>query len=70
MPSPSAQSMPRRHARIIAAWLLVGCALVAATLVVGGMTRLTGSGLSMVDWEPVSGVVPPMSAEGWEREFA
>lgn len=70
MPSPSLQSMPRRHARIIAAWLLVGCALVAATLVVGGVTRLTGSGLSMVDWEPVSGVVPPMSAEGWEREFA
>lgn len=70
MPSPSLQSMPRRHARLIAAWLLVGCALVAATLVVGGVTRLTGSGLSMVDWEPVSGVVPPMSAEGWEREFA
>ena len=70
MPSPSVQSMPRRHARIIAAWLLVGCTLVAATLVVGGVTRLTGSGLSMVDWEPVSGVVPPMSAEGWEREFA
>ena len=70
MPSPPLQIGSRRHARIIAAWLLVGCALVAATLVVGGVTRLTGSGLSMVDWEPVSGVVPPMSAEGWEREFA
>ncbi|MYC88049.1 MAG: heme A synthase [Gemmatimonadales bacterium] len=70
MPSPPLQSGSRRHARIIAAWLLVGCALVAATLVVGGVTRLTGSGLSMVDWEPVSGVVPPLSAEGWEREFA
>ncbi|WP_420447861.1 COX15/CtaA family protein [Candidatus Palauibacter sp.] len=70
MPSPPFQSGRQRHARIIAAWLLVGCALVAATLVVGGVTRLTGSGLSMVDWEPVSGVVPPMSAEGWEREFA
>ena len=70
MPSPPLQSGSRRHTRIIAAWLLLGCALVAATLVVGGVTRLTGSGLSMVDWEPVSGVVPPMSAEGWEREFA
>ncbi|MCY3600952.1 MAG: COX15/CtaA family protein [Gemmatimonadetes bacterium] len=70
MQSPPLQSGSPRHARIIAAWLLVGCALVAATLVVGGVTRLTGSGLSMVDWEPVSGVVPPMSAEGWEREFA
>ncbi len=64
-PNPS-----RRHARIIAAWLLVGCALVASTLILGGVTRLTGSGLSMVDWEPVSGVVPPLSAESWEREFA
>ncbi len=70
MPSPPLQSGSRRHARIIAAWLLVGCALVGATLVVGGVTRLTGSGLSMVDWEPVSGAVPPMSAEAWEREFA
>ena len=70
MQAPPPQSGSRRHARIVAAWLLVGCALVAATLVVGGVTRLTGSGLSMVDWEPVSGVVPPMSAEGWEREFA
>ncbi len=52
------------------AWLLVGCALVASTLILGGVTRLTGSGLSMVDWEPVSGIVPPLSAEGWEREFA
>ena len=52
------------------AWLLVGCALVASTVIVGGVTRLTGSGLSMVDWEPVRGVVPPLSAEGWEREFA
>ncbi len=59
-----------RHARIIAIWLLIGCALVASTVVLGGVTRLTGSGLSMVDWEPVSGVVPPLNAESWEREFA
>ncbi|WP_423929344.1 COX15/CtaA family protein [Candidatus Palauibacter sp.] len=59
-----------RHARILAAWLLVGCVLVASTLILGGVTRLTGSGLSMVDWEPVSGVVPPLGAEAWEREFA
>ena len=61
---------PRRNATIIAAWLLVGCALVASTLILGGITRLTDSGLSMVDWEPVSGVVPPLTAEAWEREFA
>ena len=70
MHSPFLHSASRRHARILAAWLLIGCTLVAATLVVGGVTRLTGSGLSMVDWEPVSGVVPPLSPEAWEREFA
>ena len=38
-------------------------------VVLGGVTRLTGSGLSMVDWEPISGVVPPISNEDWEVEF-
>ncbi len=56
--------------RLIAVWLLVGCVLIAATLVVGGMTRLTGSGLSMVDWEPVAGVIPPLTDAAWEDEFA
>ena len=67
-PTPRTESP--RHARVLAAWLLVGCALVASTLILGGITRLTDSGLSMVDWEPVGGVVPPLTAEGWEREFA
>ena len=40
------------------------------TLVVGGATRLTESGLSIVEWKPVTGVVPPMSHEAWQDEFA
>ncbi len=43
---------------------------MASTLILGGVTRLTGSGLSMVDWEPVGGAVPPFTVEAWEREFA
>jgi cytochrome c oxidase assembly protein subunit 15 len=56
--------------RAIAIWLLVCCALVFAMVVLGGVTRLTGSGLSMVAWEPVSGVLPPMSDAAWDAEFA
>lgn len=63
-------SSPRSARKILAAWLLVGCALVASIVVLGGVTRLTGSGLSMVAWEPVSGAVPPLSAEAWGEEFA
>lgn len=53
----------------IAGWLLVCCALVFAMVVLGGVTRLTGSGLSMVNWKPVSGVLPPLSEAAWAREF-
>ena len=55
--------------RRVAAWLLVCCALVFAMVVLGGVTRLTGSGLSMVDWRPVAGALPPMSNEAWQETF-
>jgi cytochrome c oxidase assembly protein subunit 15 len=55
--------------RKLATWLLICCGLVFAMVVLGGFTRLTGSGLSMVDWRPVSGVLPPLSDEAWERTF-
>ena len=50
-------------------WLLVCCVLIFAMVVLGGVTRLTGSGLSMVNWEPVSGVLPPLGQAAWDREF-
>ena len=49
-----------RKARAVRAWLLLVAALMLATLVVGGATRLTESGLSIVEWRPVTGVVPPL----------
>ncbi len=55
--------------RKVATWLLVCCALVFAMVVLGGVTRLTGSGLSMVDWRPVLGALPPMSDEAWQKTF-
>ena len=60
----------RRSTRPVAIWLFACCALVFAMVVLGGVTRLTDSGLSMVRWEPVSGVIPPMSQAAWETEFA
>ena len=51
-------------------WLRCVCASVVIILVVGGITRLTGSGLSMVEWRPVMGVLPPLSDADWEGVFA
>jgi len=50
-------------------WLLVVAALVVATLIVGGATRLTESGLSIVEWKPVTGIVPPLTDAQWAAEF-
>ncbi len=50
-------------------WLLAVAGLVALTLLVGGATRLTGSGLSITEWRPVSGVLPPLSEGAWLVEF-
>ena len=55
--------------RRIAAWLLACCALVFAMVVVGGITRLTHSGLSIVEWQPVIGAVPPLDDAQWQAEF-
>jgi heme a synthase len=50
----------------IAIWLFVCCALVFAMVIVGGVTRLTGSGLSIVEWQPLIGTIPPLTQEDWE----
>ena len=55
--------------RAVAAWLLVCCAMVFAMVVVGGVTRLTHSGLSIVEWQPLVGTLPPLSAEQWNETF-
>jgi cytochrome c oxidase assembly protein subunit 15 len=50
-------------------WLMVLFALVVVMIAVGGLTRLTDSGLSITEWKPVTGALPPMSAEFWDQEF-
>ncbi len=55
--------------RAVAAWLLVYAALVAAMVVVGGITRLTHSGLSIAEWQPLVGALPPLSEGDWQALF-
>ena len=59
-----------RQRRIMAAWLFVVCAMVFGMVVLGGLTRLTHSGLSMVDWHPVTRWLPPMNQAEWQELFA
>jgi cytochrome c oxidase assembly protein subunit 15 len=59
----------RRAPRAVAAWLLVCCALVALMVLVGGVTRLTHSGLSIVEWQPLVGAVPPLGEGEWQAVF-
>jgi cytochrome c oxidase assembly protein subunit 15 len=51
-------------------WLLLSAVMILLTLIVGGATRLTESGLSIVEWKPVTGVMPPLSQAEWQAEFA
>ncbi len=57
------------HTPALRLWLLAVAAMIFLTLIVGGATRLTESGLSITQWKPVTGVVPPLSHAAWEQEF-
>lgn len=62
--------MNRLRPNAIANWLLAVALLVFAMVVVGGVTRLTESGLSITEWKPVSGAIPPLSESAWMEAFA
>ncbi|OUS08677.1 heme A synthase [Rhodobacterales bacterium 52_120_T64] len=67
MPAPKAARKSARRA--IAGWLMALFALVVLMIVIGGMTRLTDSGLSITEWKPVTGAIPPMGEATWVVEF-
>ena len=58
-----------RYDRQIASWLLFCAAVIFGMILLGGVTRLTDSGLSMVEWKPLMGVIPPMSEQAWQETF-
>ena len=71
--APSAQQqnqqLPVLSPPAVRNWLLLSSVLVLAVIVVGGVTRLTESGLSITEWRPITGVLPPLSRAEWEDEF-
>jgi len=60
----------KRGRHDVALWLLACCVMVFAMVIIGGVTRLTESGLSMVEWRPIFGTLPPFAVAEWERIFA
>jgi len=64
-----ARAAAASSSRAVAAWLFVCCGMIFLMVVIGGITRLTLSGLSITEWQPVTGVLPPLSAAAWAAEF-
>ncbi len=68
---PPVGALPQRPAkRRVGLWLLVLALMIGVMVLLGGATRLTGSGLSIMEWAPVSGILPPLTQAEWERLFA
>lgn len=61
---------PHASRRFVRAWLIATLALVALMVVVGGATRLNGAGLSITEWKPLTGALPPLGQAAWAEEFA
>lgn len=61
--------MDDKRNKPIIIWLLTGCLLIFLMVIIGGITRLTNSGLSMVDWNPIMGFIPPLNASDWNIAF-
>jgi cytochrome c oxidase assembly protein subunit 15 len=62
--------MPKTENNAVMKWLFIFAIIVAFLIVFGGFVRLTRSGLSIVEWNPISGTVPPLSQQAWEDEFS
>lgn len=69
VPRPAAAASGRSSARALSNLLLLVAALVFAMVVVGGITRLTESGLSITQWKPISGAIPPLTHADWQHAF-
>jgi len=69
-PAPAAAPPARARPLALSNWLMLVALMVLAMVVVGGITRLTESGLSIVKWEPISGALPPLGDAAWQAEFA
>ena len=55
--------------KYIVLWLNICCFAISLMIIVGGITRLTQSGLSIVEWKPLTGILPPLNEKQWEESF-
>lgn len=67
---PRFPARAERDRRLVAAWLFATCFMLLVMVALGGATRLTGSGLSIMEWDPIMGALPPMSDAEWHRLYA
>lgn len=63
------QSFSNRSSRPVAIWLLIGVGMIIIQILLGGITRLTGSGLSITEWKPIMGALPPLNDHDWNIAF-
>ena len=61
--------IPEEGRKKIGVWLLICCGMIFGMIVIGGVTRLTESGLSITEWKPITGTLPPMNESQWNEEF-
>ena len=63
------QIFPQRSSRPVAIWLLIGVGMIIVQILLGGVTRLTGSGLSITEWDVITGTLPPLNEQQWIEQF-
>lgn len=63
------ESPEKKRLTPVVSWLVIGCVLIACMVLIGGITRLTGSGLSIPEWKPIMGALPPLNDAQWEEAF-
>jgi cytochrome c oxidase assembly protein subunit 15 len=59
----------QKNNRQVAIWLFIGVAMIMVQVMLGGITRLTESGLSITEWKPITGALPPLNEQAWQTEF-
>ena len=69
-PASAVEPSSTERPQLLASWLLAVAAMIFVMVVVGGITRLTESGLSITQWRPVTGIIPPLTETAWQAEFA
>ncbi len=67
--APTETARQRRDRQLVSGWLFTVCFMLLAMVALGGATRLTGSGLSIMEWAPLTGALPPLSQSEWERLY-